>query len=334
MLLEVFKKNKQFSFRYYRNQLSSFEQQVYDKIYNGIMSYSERIELNVPFSQRIADIYYKVLNDNPEIFFVKPFSYSNTTIFPVYRFDMATTEKHFRGLADKSLKIIGKKNRSELDREKNIHDYFCSRTLYDQEYCDYIEANNGMIPFSKSGSECAGPLLFGKGVCGGIAKAAKLLFDLAGIKSIYVVSKTHAWNIVYIKNIPYHLDITWDLSHTKSCGILRYDYFNLSDVEILLEGEEHHPIDLEKPLCRISGNYYRQNNMYMLKQDDFRRYLTNSLKNGKKTVVFKLPCVKNKESAKSHVIDIVNDVSKRIYGACQYQYYFNEKQYVFCLRFL
>ncbi|MBE6748811.1 MAG: hypothetical protein E7557_06230 [Ruminococcaceae bacterium] len=51
-----------------------------------------------------------------------------------------------------------------------------------------------------------------KAVCQGYANAYQYLLGLVGIKSEYVSSKylDHGWNIVYINNIPYHVDVTWD----------------------------------------------------------------------------------------------------------------------------
>lgn len=64
-----------------------------------------------------------------------------------------------------------------------------------------------------------------------------MLFDLVGLRSVYVTGygncygvqegSLHAWNIVFIKNIPYYLDVTFDNSYGKQD--MKYHYFSLSD---------------------------------------------------------------------------------------------------------
>ncbi len=51
-----------------------------------------------------------------------------------------------------------------------------------------------------------------KAVCQGYAYAYQYLLSFVGIKSEYVSSSylNHGWNIVYINNVPYHVDVTWD----------------------------------------------------------------------------------------------------------------------------
>jgi transglutaminase/protease-like cytokinesis protein 3 len=85
--------------------------------------------------------------------------------------------------------------------------------------------------------ELAAPLLWGKGVCSGISKAAKFLFDQVGIRSILMTGRTkdragvlgeeHCWLMVKIDGQRYHLDLTFDMA-TKTKR-----YFNLTDQEIL-----------------------------------------------------------------------------------------------------
>ena len=51
-----------------------------------------------------------------------------------------------------------------------------------------------------------------RSVCQGYAMAYMYLLDRVGIKNYYCSSEdlNHGWNIIYINNKPYHVDVTWD----------------------------------------------------------------------------------------------------------------------------
>ena len=114
--------------------------------------------------------------------------------------------------------------------------------------------------------EVIGPLCHGIGVCEGIAKTAKLLFDAVGIESIVVIGKErkekdglsgvrHAWNIVRIGGRTYHFDATFDNSLTRS-GVRRYDYYNLSDEAIAADHRES--VYAVPPCVDGDASYYRR----------------------------------------------------------------------------
>ena len=74
-------------------------------------------------------------------------------------------------------------------------------------------------------------------VCQGYALAYIYLLDLVGIKADFCSSDTlmHAWNVVYIGNTPYHVDVTWDDPVTNTGDqLLIHEYF-LIDKEKLFE---------------------------------------------------------------------------------------------------
>ena len=119
-----------------------------------------------------------------------------------------------------------KQYKSELLQEKYIHDYFCKHVRY---------ADVGMESHS-----ILGPLLWGHGVCEGVAKAVQLLLKSVGIEAFLLAGTSqseetappepHAWNVVQIDGKWYHLDVTFDM--TISSGYVRYDYFNVNSTAI------------------------------------------------------------------------------------------------------
>ncbi len=98
---------------------------------------------------------------------------------------------------------------------KYFHDYLCDTVVY----VDGANAHN-----------ITGPLLEGKSVCEGYAKAFKLYCDLLEIPCITITgmgytgsgSEAHAWNAVRMEDGKwYAVDVTWD----DQPGMIYYDFF-------------------------------------------------------------------------------------------------------------
>ncbi len=304
---DYFLKNTNKIYRYYRTTLTTKEQIAYDKITQGLMSFSSSIAISGVDAQQIKDIYQKIVHDNSFLFYVEHVTssrtlfFNNTSLVPKYRFDKKKANDTLLAVIKKAKEIMnGCENESETQKEKRIHDYFCTNIVYDDAFAD-------------SSYECVGPLLFGKGVCEGISKAAKLLFDIAGIQSMVLHGEStqeqfasvakdnlHAWNMVRVGGAFYHLDITFDLT-IKTHGITRYDYFNLSDEEI----QKDHKLTIKNmPVCTNSANYYTAESMYMNTTNDYKNYLAHCLKKGGKDIVFKLPFTKSVDDSLEKIAQI------------------------------
>jgi len=114
-------------------------------------------------------------------------------------------------------------NMSLADKERVIHDWIINNTQYDQSYSIYDPYNT---------------LINHTGVCEGYSLLAQKMFTIAGIKSLVIEGDadgvSHAWNLVYIDNNWYHVDLTWD-DPISSKNVLRYDYYNVSDSEMSVD---------------------------------------------------------------------------------------------------
>ncbi|MEF9951506.1 MAG: transglutaminase domain-containing protein [Clostridium sp.] len=123
---------------------------------------------------------------------------------------------------------------SDFEKEKVIHDYIVNNTRYDNENFEKnttpIESHTAYGVFKNKTA-----------VCEGYAIAMKKLLDEANVESLIVIGKAdkydHAWNLVRLEDNWYHVDPTWNDPVYKVNGklvdIISYDYFNLSDKEIL-----------------------------------------------------------------------------------------------------
>ena len=120
------------------------------------------------------------------------------------------------------LKDIIKVSMNDDQKEKVIHDYIVTHIAYDttlSRFSAYEALKNGTT------------------VCSGYAQLAYKMLNESGIETKIVVGtgngEDHAWNLVKLNDIWYHLDCTWDDPVPDVMGRIRYNYFNLNDSTIL-----------------------------------------------------------------------------------------------------
>lgn len=317
---------------YYREQLPYSQKGLYDVIRNGLYNMEKSIPVKGADIKTVETIYQKILMDNPGLFFVKSVRYQQMSLIqagsllPKYRFSKEQVDATLNAVYQKALQLVSIiADKPELERELAIHSFFNKSVIYDHS-------------FMASSYECVGPILFGKGVCKGISKAAKLLFDCCGIKSLVVhgnslksqdivdVDAGHAWNILLIEKQFYHLDITFDIT-VKTHDVERYDYFNLSDAEMRLD----HIWDYGAvPNCSVSGDYYKTHGLMFYTIDEFEKFVLNSLRRRRKDIVFRLPVGTHSKSASQKLLDIVQKIPSIGIGRDnRYQLTYNDTQKVF-----
>ncbi len=339
--LEYFAAEKCSLYKHYRALLTAREQRVYNAICKGLLNYDNKFDVESVSDKQLSDIFQKIVHDNPNLFYVESLSFRKSFIFnkkviePKYRFGKDKANDTLCAIIDKcNLILKGCENLTQLQKEKRVHDYFCNNITYDEK-------------FAESSFECVGPLLFGKGVCEGISKAAKLLLDFAGVKSLvlhgsssqaelakFTKNSLHAWNIVCINGNFHHVDITFDLT-LQARKITRYDYFNLSDEEMQVD---HKVISKGVPKCNKSENYYKANNLFFNTRNDYKKHLIKSLAKNEKDIVFKLPKPQGKD-IKHTTRDIIDITQKAIENGetalseASFKVMYNKYQYVFHLYF-
>lgn len=137
-----------------------------------------------------------------------------------------------------------KADMSTYEKIRLAHDYIISNTEYKNRD---NERDHNIL----------GPLLDGYAVCEGYAKAFDLFMYAMDIDCILVTGEAgepHAWNIVWIDGVPYHIDLTWDdplgLLGFDS-GKISYEYFLLPEAYIT----KTHSFEVtDYPYCK--DNYY------------------------------------------------------------------------------
>ena len=294
-------------FRYYYSALSAHEKEIYDLMLISLMNRENAFVLPETNINSAFKIYNLIKYDVPETFFVKTIFatysavFNNTNIQPEYRFNQNDTINLFDATIAATSKFIDRINYlSDFEKERAIHDYIVKSVVYKD-----VEA-----PYSH---EAPGTLLYRIGVCEGISKAVKWLCDRVNLKSIVAIGTSdsngnsggHAWNVVFLNDTPFHIDVTFDA--TLSNNSIRYDYFNLSELEIL----EDHKISNEYslPACKHSRNWFKENNLFFHTKKELIFYLKN-LEPTVKNFCFQIPIFINQKDNTT----AIEETSKLIYS--------------------
>lgn len=292
-------------FRYYYSTLNAYEKEIYDLMLIDLMNQENAFVLPDINVNSVLKIYNLIKYDVPEIFFVKTIyaTYcsvnNNTGIQPIYRFNQNDTMNLFDATIEVTNKFIDSiKCLSDFEKELAIHDYIVKSVVY----------KDVKAPYSH---EAPGTLIYKIGVCEGISKAVKWLCDRVDLKSIVAVGTSdsngnfegHAWNVIFLSGSPFHVDITFDVALSNNS--IRYDYFNLSELEIL----DDHKISTEYslPACKYSRNWFKENNLFFKSKKDLIHYLKN-LEPTVKNFCFQIPIFINSKDN----ITAINEISKLI----------------------
>lgn len=256
---------------YYFTQLNKIQKSAYHAMKTGITSLAPSFLVPRLENQELADIFFKLRLDCPEIFYGVGFKLrfyqeaDHMEMIPEYLFHKGKIKEHQIALTARIKKLVRPaQSMTELEKEQYIHDFICSNVVYDKLKKQYSH-------------EIIGPLGHGVGVCEGIAKAVKILCDSLGIWCVIAISEAnrekgiryrHAWNVVKVDGEYYHLDVTFDNSLSHEMGI-RYDYFNLSDKQLF---RDHQPVIYEVPSCNEGGqNYYKIKKLTFTKMEQVEK---------------------------------------------------------------
>ena len=135
---------------------------------------------------------------------------------------------------------------STRDKIKAVHDYIIQTTHYDKENVDIV-TNSNISTLKTNSHKAIGPLFEGIALCGGYTDAMALFLNKMNIPNYKISSEHHVWNLVYLDQTWYHLDLTWDdpVTNTEE-QLLLYEFF-LIDTEQLEKkntGQHQYPKDI------------------------------------------------------------------------------------------
>ena len=316
---------------YYYTRLSTEQKAIYKTVLAGLEAYAEEIDVIPIASDEISLVFIYITLDNPLIFQADSFTQASypgrkCVIRPNYKFPQDLV-KDYEEKVIAYLKIFDTaKSMSDADKEIYVHDYCLKNFTYDRNRGEHANSVLGLV-------------LYGTAVCEGIAKFVNLALDYLGVKCLVVTgdginpangtTEGHAWNIIKLDGKTYHLDVTFDLG--LSGNTLRYDYFNLSDDDI----KKDHIIKSDAPECTTVGkDYYSLNAQVVGGPKNLKSYIDNSLKQGKKKIIFKISKAHGIDDISDRVMQIASKSFVRIIrGYSTIEMSFNKGQMVFELTF-
>lgn len=266
---------------YYYNRLNKIQQTAYRAMKTGLQKLEPGFQVPLLEGRELADIYFMLRLDHPEIFYSVKFSYryyqdsGNAELLPEYLFEKKKVQEHQRAMQSRVEKLVRPAMKlSDMEKLLYVHDFICQNVYYDKLKKAYSH-------------EIIGALGQGTAVCEGIAKAVKILCDALGIWCMIPLSEAnpdkgikyrHAWNVVRVNGKYYHLDVTFD-NTVGSPAMIRYDYFLLSDKQIF---RDHEPVIWKVPECSDADHfYYKEKKLSFTKQEEVRKRSAQAVKKGR-----------------------------------------------------
>ena len=259
--------------------MSRYSEAVKQEIARQMMNYQKEIKIPFYSKEEVELLWYELEREFMFLFHLsKRFDYTyysdrrEAILNPTYLYsqaDYGTMVARLRSL----LKTVRERMSAvptAPERELWIHDLLCKKVVY--------------VDDGPESHTIIGPLLKGRGVCEGIAEAAKLLLDACGIPTLKIsgiarkkdgTNEPHAWNVVLINGKWYHLDVTFDLTIARDH--IRYDYFNLSTKEILKDRTIRPYYKFSPTQCHDDWDYYQAFHRYCPNANVLTNYLTRCI---------------------------------------------------------
>ncbi len=209
----------------------------------------------------------------PECFHVEKFSYwyssdKLTKIQPTYTVSKSEYQEMYSNLVNKTDALL-----QDIKNNNALNDVQKALLIHDRLalVCEY-DYNNG-----KNRHSIYGAIVDGAAVCQGYAFAYRYLLDEIGIENYYCNSEklNHMWNIVYIDDTPYHVDVTWDdypwdNGERGAVGKVMHDNFLRSSEGIY--STEHYAEDYD-----TTPNDTKYDNYFWQKSETAFQFINNEL---------------------------------------------------------
>ena len=197
---------------------------------------------------------------------------------------------------------------SDYEKEEAIHDYIIKN-------CIYEKSSEG----SQSDSDIYSPygvLINGAAVCNGYAETMYLLLNACKIECKIVVGKAdnenHAWNLVKIDGVWYHLDTTWDDPVPDQGRNVQYNFFNLTDDAM----SETHTWAYERyPKCTDDSNtYFKKHKLVCKDYTSFIKKTNKAINKRQEYISLMVPDYKEDDYNLSFIMDSHPEVAKASYS--------------------
>lgn len=286
---------------FFYDQLSDREKTCYKEILSSLQKKEEKTKISVNDKDTIDKIYYCVLNDHPEIFYVSGYKIQqgkDTHLSGNYLYskeEIASRQKKIDEYVSRCFSQMPS-NADDYGKVKYIYEYIVKNTDYESQK---IEDQNVCSVF-----------ISGKSVCMGYSRATQYLLNCLGINTILVTgfadigvdtntsygnsNENHAWNEVFLNGNWYCVDTTWGGGFSKSNlskngeKLINYDYLLATTDEFNISHKTSK--DLKVPVCtHCENNYFVREGAYFEKADlnQFSKLVGSTLKQKKRSVSIK-----------------------------------------------
>lgn len=221
-------------YKFYFDTLDNEEKRAYNAILSEIYSMPESIRIPGIDSMQLDDVFWALLCDNPDLFFVgrsctlvsSVFGTSCSIEYCLDKSEYVQLKAELDKACDEAMASLTNPDDKWLT-ELEIHDYIIDNCRYRMTKNDYLC------------SSAYGALVTKEAACEGYSKAAKLLLDRAGIENTVLCGIStgndgsegnHMWNAVKLNGEYYYLDCTWDDPVSDDGKDVKiYSYFNIND---------------------------------------------------------------------------------------------------------
>jgi len=307
---------------WYYNQLTYKEQLMYDEILISVRDFKDQTKImSYSYSdEEFENIINSIMNDNPDLFYflghesklygnnkksrVNLYYYSNKSVVNemIKTFDDTVTE---------IMRKIGNDFETEFELEVAIHDYIVFN-------CEIASEDSYLS------NTVYGALTEKTAYSSGYASAFKYLMNKYELLCYIINGEAkrvpHSWNMVYINQNFYHVDVMWndgDISYAED--LLFHAYFNVSNAFI---SDTHTiPQNINLPSANTENNYYNVLELYIENLDDLKeninRIIINAAKKGQN--YFELfvnfgEDIYNGEEFENIIIDLIRRINLQDYA--------------------
>lgn len=255
------------------DMLSKTEKQAYISVFNNIEMHPKYIKIPLLSQSEFSNVYFAVKNDNPDMLCFADSCNMITFLsscFLQLHYDYEKEE------CDNKTKILDNRV-NEIMKTIDFTDKYAAELIIH----DYIVMNCTYSDNAQNASNAYGCLVDGEAVCSGYSRATMLLLEKAGVESMLIAgtginsdneSISHMWNIVWIDDKPYHLDVTWD-DPTSSVGMISHMFFNLTTEEISVD---HKDMSVDIECVASDANYFIKENLMF---DQYNSEALSDIKN-------------------------------------------------------
>lgn len=253
--------------------MDSSLQQLYVEIYTILTKQAADIIVTSVSVSDIDYVFQCVMNDHPEIFYVKGYTYTKYSVedetrriafsgtYTMNADEIAAMQTAIEDYADACISGM-EDTQDDYRKVKYVYEYLVNHTEYNLE--------------AKENQNICSVCVYGESVCQGYAKTMQYILNRMGIPATLVIGSVdtgegHAWNLVSIDGDYYYVDPTWgdayyqldENSEQMESDIpsINYDYLCVTTEQLCTT----HVIDniVPMPQCiSMKDNYYVREGAY------------------------------------------------------------------------